>query len=239
MRARELLQAGRLDAAIDALGAELRDDPTDTQRRTFLFELLCFAGQYERAEKHLDLLSQSGPGAGMGALLYRSALHADRTRQEMFSDGGIPPGSPASRTVSGTLNGTPFESITDADPRVGARLEVYVAGQYTLIPFEHLASLRMEQPRRLRDLLWAPAIVRAGESLRGTDLGEVLLPVISPRAAFDSDNDVRLGRITIWRELDADLVAPIGQKLLLLDGEEFPYLEVRELEIAPAPSEAA
>jgi len=46
VRARELFQAGKLDAAIDALGAEVRDNPTDTQRRTFLFELLCFAGQY-------------------------------------------------------------------------------------------------------------------------------------------------------------------------------------------------
>jgi len=49
MRARELFQAGQLDAAIDALGVEVRDNPTDTQRRTFLFELLCFAGQYGRA----------------------------------------------------------------------------------------------------------------------------------------------------------------------------------------------
>ena len=48
--ARELYAAGRLDAAIETLGAELRDNPTDAQRRVFLFELLAFAGQYDRAE---------------------------------------------------------------------------------------------------------------------------------------------------------------------------------------------
>ena len=49
MTAQSLFQAGRLDDAIGALSAELRDNPTDAQRRTFLFELLCFAGNYDRA----------------------------------------------------------------------------------------------------------------------------------------------------------------------------------------------
>jgi len=57
----------------------LRDNPTDTRRRIFLFELLCFAGEYDRAEKQLDVLAQSGPEAATGALLYRAALAAERT----------------------------------------------------------------------------------------------------------------------------------------------------------------
>lgn len=69
MNSKELFQAGRLADAIQALGAELRENPTDPRRRTFLFELLCFAGEYERAEKHLDVLSQGGKEAELGALL--------------------------------------------------------------------------------------------------------------------------------------------------------------------------
>ncbi len=42
MKAQELFQAGKLDEAVQALGAELRDNPADARRRTFLFELLCF-----------------------------------------------------------------------------------------------------------------------------------------------------------------------------------------------------
>jgi len=51
MTATDLFQAGRLDEAVLALGVELRRDPTDSKRRTFLFELLCFSGEYDRAEK--------------------------------------------------------------------------------------------------------------------------------------------------------------------------------------------
>jgi type VI secretion system protein ImpE len=229
----ELLRAGRLDEAIETLGAELRVEPGDARRRIFLFELLCFAGAYQRAEKQLDILAQRGPDAAMGTLLYRSALHAEQIRQEMFLEGRFPSG-PAPRPVSGRLNGTPFKSFTDADPRIGARLEVYAAGQYTWIPFEQIASVRMSAPTRLRDLLWAPAAVRTSADFKGVELGEVLLPVLAPLTWQDQNNTVRLGRVTEWRDLGDGTDAPIGQKLLLVDGEEFPMLELRELDIVPA-----
>src|ERR1039457_5834636 len=147
MNARELYQAGHLGAAIQTLGAELRDNPTDARRRVFLFELLCFAGEYDRAEKHLDVLADSGPEAATGALLYRAALAAERTRNQLFEKRDFPTG-PAPERVSGVLNGKPFENLEDADPRIGARIEVYAAGDYLWLPLKHLASLQMEAPKR-------------------------------------------------------------------------------------------
>jgi type VI secretion system protein ImpE len=232
--AQELFRAGRMAEAIDALGAELREDPTDPQRRIFLFELLCFAGNYARAEKQLDVLAQRGADAAMGTLLYRSALHAEQIRQEMFAGGTFPIGA-SPRPVSGTLNGTPFHSLTDADPRIGARLEIFAAGQYTWLPFEQIASIRMNPPRRLRDLLWAPAAVRTGADYQGVELGEVLVPVLSPLSFGHDSDEVRLGRMTEWTDLGDGRQAPVGQKLLLVDDQEFPILEVRELDIVPAP----
>lgn len=231
MNAAELYQAGRLDEAITALGGALRDDPADARRRTFLFELLCFAGLYDRAEKQLDVLAQGDRDAQVGALLYRGALHAERTRQSMFEPGGLPPSGAAARPVSGTLNGQPFDSLADADPRIGARLELFVAGQYTWLPFEHVSTVRMEPPRRLRDLLWAPVIVRPSEQMRELELGEVLMPVLTMFAWRHADPLVRLGRITDVETLvDGDL-APVGQKLWLVDDQEVPVLELRELVI--------
>jgi type VI secretion system protein ImpE len=238
MSAGELYKAGRLDEAIEALGAELRDNPGDAQRRAFLFELLCFAGNYARAEKQLDVLAQGGQQAELGAMLYRAALHAERTRQEMFAKGELPQGAAARQTVSGTLNGVPFQSLVDADPRIGARLEVFAAGQYTWVPLEHVASIRMQEPRRLRDLLWASAVVRAGPGFRGVELGEVFIPVLAPLSWRHTDGAVRLGRMTAWEEVDGTEI-PVGQKLFVVDGEEIPILEVRELEIAPVPAAAS
>lgn len=231
MNATELYRAGKLGEAIEALGVALRSDPTDVRRRTFLFELLCFEGEYDRAEKQLDVLAAGSKEADMGALLYRSALHAERTRQEMFRDGEPPGAAPAPAPVAGTLNGEPFESLTDADPRLGARLEIYAAGQYTWLPLEHLEGISIAAPTRLRDLLWAQAIVRPGPAFSGLDLGEVLIPVLTPLASRHSDPEVRLGRRTEWVPGGSGSEIPVGQKILLVDGEEIPLLEVRELTV--------
>jgi type VI secretion system protein ImpE len=231
MTAGQLFQAGKLDQAVQALGAELRDNPGDVQRRTFLFELLCFAGAYDRAEKQLDVLAQGGKDARLGALLYAGALHAERSRTELFEKKEYPKaaGEPPA-PLTGTLNGHAFESFADADPRIGAKLEVYAAGQYMWLPLEHIASIEMEAPKRLRDLLWSPALVRTGPAFQGRELGEVLIPALTPLSFKNADDAVRLGRMTVWQETEDGDLAPAGQKTFLVDDEEFPFLELRQLE---------
>jgi type VI secretion system protein ImpE len=234
MNSRQFFDAGKLNSAIEALGAELRDSPADSQRRTFLFELLSFAGNYDRATKQLDVLASGGPEAGMGTLLYRSALHAEGLRTEMFRKQTFPLDTAPANDVSGTLNGKPFSSIEDGDPRIGARLELFAAGQYMWIPWQHVASVRIEAPKRLRDLIWTPATVRTGDDFRGQELGEILLPSLAPLSFESEDDEIRLGRATDWIELPDGSFAPVGQKMLLVDGEQVPLLSIRELEIRQA-----
>lgn len=231
MDASALYRDGKLTEAIASLNAEVRDHPTDVQRRTFLFELLCFDANYERAAKQLDVLAQGDPEAMTGILSYHTVLACELARQEMFDSGSFPESESAPRPVRGRLNGEPFEWLEDADPRIGARLELFLGGQYNWLPLEHLKSVRMEPPERLRDLLWATASIEAGDALDGADFGEALIPALTPLAARHSDDLVRLGRATEWIDLDSGLQAPVGGKMLLVDDEEFPLLEVRELEI--------
>lgn len=231
MNSQALLKAGKLTEAIAALNGELRDNPGDVQRRTFLFELLCFAGNFDRADKQLDMLMNAdNPQAGMGGLLYKSALHAERERQSMFEKGTFPLHS-APQVPSGTLNGKAFETIEDADPRIGPRLEVFAAGQYMWIPFEHIESIELPAPKRLRDLLWSPAVVKTGKGFEGMELGEVLIPVIAPLSWKHPDEAVRLGRATEWETLESGEQAPAGLKMLLIDDEEMPILDMRQLVI--------
>jgi type VI secretion system protein ImpE len=232
MSAERLLREGKLDEAVKALGDELRDNPGNIRSRTFLFELLCFRGDYDRASTHLKMLGSQSKDAGVGALLYEGALHAERLREAMFRSGDLPAALPeGASAISGTLNGRPFASLTDADPRIGARLEIFAGGDYLWIPLNQVASIEMKPPARLRDLLWASTILQMGPGYQQRDLGEVLLPILCPLSFQDSDDQVRLGRITEWCRDEQGLEFPIGQKMLLVDGEEFPFLEIRKLEI--------
>jgi type VI secretion system protein ImpE len=229
--AQHLSQTGHQTDGIASFRAELRASPTDVAKRTFLFELLCFAGAYDRAERQLDVLSDGGREAEMGVLLYRSALYAERRRSAMFDTGETPSTGQASSQVAGSINGRPFSSLSDADPRIGARLELFVAGQYMWLPLEHIVSLTAEPPRRLRDLLWAPVRVTPAPHLSGLQLGEVHLPVLTPLAWRSRDDLVRHGRVSDWNQLPSGEDVPVGQKMLLVDEEPMPILEIRDLRI--------
>jgi len=232
---RELFKAGKVREAIDGLTAYLRDHPSDTAQRIFLFELLCFAGEFTRAEKQLAVLSSGSPEKETGAIVYYAALHAERTRHELFEKQEFPADSPAS--PPGELNGKPFTELRDADSDIGARLEVFAAGAYVWLPFEHLASLEMGPPQRLRDTLWSPALVQTAPSFKGMDLGEVLIPAIYPFSWKQPDPQVWLGRLTEWFGNDEGEESPLGQKMFLVDGEEFPFLEVRSLKFSHSANE--
>jgi type VI secretion system protein ImpE len=230
MTPQELYKAGELDQAIKALGEEIRSNPVDTKRRTFLFELLSLAGEWDRAEKHLDVLTGQDAKNAPGMLLYRSALYAERIRQEMFRTGSFPkPPEEEAAAVAGEWNDQPFTSLTDADPVFGENLEVFIAGDYVWVPVKYIQSLTIEEPKHLRDLIWARARIEVSPAFRLKELGEVLLPAIAPLSYTSTDSAVRMGRDASWEETTGG-ERLLGQKMLLVNGrEEVPLLEFRSI----------
>ena len=229
MVAKQLFDEGKLEEAEKALAAHLRDRPNDDAARRFLFELLCFTGQLDRAEKHLAVLADRSADARLGGLLYVAAIAAARTRDDMFRAGSFP-STPAAGSGPGLLNGQPFQSLRDADPAIGPRLEIFGAGDYFWIPLEHVRSIQMERPKLLRDLLWRPAKLLMAASFKGQDFGEVLIPVVYPFSYKNGDPALTLGRATEWVADDDGAEFPVGQKLLVADGQEIPFLEVESIE---------
>lgn len=237
MTPQELFKAGKLNEAVGALNEEVRRNPTDVKARTFLFELLCFSGDYGRAERQLDVLAHAGPQSEMGAMVYRGLLSATKAREDIYSErsrSASPTDSPSAGTPRGNLNGRPFSGLVDADPRTGPNLEVFAAGSYVLIPLSLLSSVEISPPRRLRDLLWIPAVIRTAPAYQNRELGETLLPALTPFAAKHASDTVRLGRETVWEQDEGGALCPVGQKILLVDGEEMPILDVRTLEFVAA-----
>lgn len=87
MNAKELFDAGNLAGAIDQLTQAVRTSPRDLKSRIFLFELLCFAGDFQRAERQLDAIAQTSGDVKveMGAQLYRSVLQGEMARLAFFT----------------------------------------------------------------------------------------------------------------------------------------------------------
>ncbi|MCI0389612.1 MAG: hypothetical protein MOB07_12745 [Acidobacteria bacterium] len=85
--AKELFDTGKLTAAIEELTREVKSNPTDMARRTFLFELLCFAGEWDRAEKQLEVIGSQDVKTEAGVQVYQDNIEAERARRKFFNDG--------------------------------------------------------------------------------------------------------------------------------------------------------
>jgi type VI secretion system protein ImpE len=232
MEAVSLFKENRLVDAIKELGSELRKHPSDIKLRTFLFELLCFAGQYDRAEKQLEILVANTGAPELGATLYRGLLHAQRRREEVFLQKEELPAE-TEEGPSGWVNDSSFASCVDEDWRVGACLEVFAGGDYVRVPFNAVERLETSEPKTLRDLLWLPARLLAKSQLQGaTDTAEVHLPVLAPFSWKHPDEAVRLGRVSATEVDDDGEIIPFGAKIFLFGDDEVPVLEIRSLVFA-------
>src|SRR5262245_16784410 len=77
----ELFQAGKLTEAVQVALDAVKKNPTDTDRRGQLIELLCFSGDIERADKQLETIGQQDPRAQMGVSMLRQLVRAENARQ--------------------------------------------------------------------------------------------------------------------------------------------------------------
>jgi type VI secretion system protein ImpE len=131
----------------------------------------------------------------------------------------------AASPTAGTLNGTSFEWIADADSRLGPILEVLMNGAYYWVPFSRISKVVLEKPADARDLVWIPAQFTWANG--GEAMGFV--PVRYPGSEASEDDGIRMSRKTEWRDLGEGASAGLGQRVLATSADELGLLEVREL----------
>src|SRR5262245_5399459 len=84
------LDKGDLRASIESAINLVKTNPTDEAARIFLFELSCFAGDWERAERQLEVIGHQDVNAMIGSKIYQGNFEAERLRMKYFSDGQKP-----------------------------------------------------------------------------------------------------------------------------------------------------
>jgi type VI secretion system protein ImpE len=260
MNATELFQAGKLNDAIVRLQEELKQHPLDAGRRVFLGELLCFAGELERADQQFETVAKMDVKTAMSVLLNRQLIRAEQARRQFFDEGRVP------------------EFLQEPTPALRLQLEASVhwregdvakAAQLLAQAEEARPKLKVQLADRsvedFRDLddrtasffevltstgkyYWIPfehvervefvAPQRAGDllwrrasmSVRGGPDGEVYLPVLYAGSAKNSDDAIRLGRATEWLGEAGEPVQGQGQRVYLAGDEDAALLELTVIE---------
>ena len=84
MDSKELIKANRLSDARTQLIEEVKASPADAGKRTLLFQVLSFCGEWDKAERHLDILVMQDSRSETGVQVYKNLLSAERERLEVL-----------------------------------------------------------------------------------------------------------------------------------------------------------
>ena len=128
---------------------------------------------------------------------------------------------------AGSLRGTPFDDMRDADDLLASCFEVITTtGKYFWISPTRVELLELHPMKRPRDLVWR----RASMQVAGGPDGDVYLPTLYPpgpgEAAALSDA-LKLGRATDWQQAGENgPMRGVGAVTLLVGEEAMTWLEM-------------
>ena len=257
-QARLKLDESDLGGAIAEAIDTVKKNPTNVPARTFLFELSCFSGDWDRAEKQLDAIGHQDMKAAVGSVIYRQNFKCERDRINLFE------------------HSHPPEIVTELPDhcRVLLRAVDFVRRGETANARELLDQVEEERPayavtvngedfedfRDYNDLtmcvfegfikdsyVWLPfdEVVSVEfverKSLRdvywpqakvemknGTE-GEMFLPALYVNSWKSSDDEVRLGRTVDWRDIGDEIYVGEGARLYWMGGMEMPCTRIENI----------
>jgi type VI secretion system protein ImpE len=221
---------GEWDRALTQLNvAGDLDDGTLGMVQTYREALKCEEARTAAIAGRVTPLILGEPEEWMGFLFEALKLSAqDRENEAQTLRARAFEGAPA---TAGTIDGTAFDWIADADPRFGPMIEAVINGRYYWVPFHRVSRIQFEEPEDLRDVVWQ------GAYFSWSNGGEAaaLVPTRYPGSeAGDVGADILLARKTEWLERGPDFHIGLGQRMLATDADEFPLMAVRDVTLDSA-----
>jgi type VI secretion system protein ImpE len=130
--------------------------------------------------------------------------------------------------VTGTYDGTQsFGTFQDIDDVCAPLVEfITEAGDYHWVTVGDISLLDLRPLQRPRDLIWRPSRLE----VRDGPAGDVYLPALYISDSPDTEDAIRLGRRTEWRETRGGPVRGVGQRTFLVGDDDVPFHELRRVE---------
>jgi type VI secretion system protein ImpE len=132
-----------------------------------------------------------------------------------------------------TVNGEGFSDFRDYNDLTMCVFETFHKDTYNWVPFESVKKIEFFTPKTLRDLYWIQANVELTNGMGG----EMFFPALYS-GSWKSDNDqIRLGRMTDWRDAGDEVFIGEGMKMFWMDGRDKSILDIRTLEFSHSSEE--
>lgn len=262
--AKTQLDAGDLRGAIESALSTVKANPTNEGARIFLFELSCYSGDWERAERQLEVIGHQDINAAIGTLIYRQNFKAERDRLKFFADGlkpeflSAPPDYVAGLLAANNRlregGGAEARQLLDDVEEHRPAISCVVNGETyedfrdyndrTMCVFEVILKdnymwLPMEQIDKIE--FFKPKTLRdlywiqANVEMANGTGGEMFFPALYANS-WKSDNDqARLGRMTEWLDSGAEILTGEGTKMFWMDGKDKSIFDLETIEFKREP----
>ena len=263
MTTRELFDAGHLPEAVASLTAEVRQRPADSALRMFLFELLAFQGELDRAAKQLDVVGTQGVEEDLAVQQYKNVLLAEVARRKVFAGKAEPKlGQPTPGYAAHYLAG--LAALAAGNPAAGAlafaageQERPLLSGSLNGEPFDDFRDADDRSGPFLELFLadeyhWIPwEMIKSATIEDPTNLRNLIYipisfllhagprlagftPALYPGSHLRTDAE-KLGRQTTWDEAQGFAVG-FGQRVFFAGDRQPAACEIRELEFSDVES---
>jgi type VI secretion system protein ImpE len=258
VQAAERLKSGNPEEALADLQAEVRKNPANPQTRTFLFQLLCLLGKWDRARTQLEVLADMDKQTTSMVQTYGAVLQCEAVRIEVFAGKRAPlvfgkPGewialllealkltAQGKHKEAAALRGQAFEAAPTTTGKIGDQPFDWIAdGDARLGPMlEAVVNGKYYWVpfQRLREIrIEKPTDLRdlvwtpAFLTLANGGETVALIPTRYPGSEESADNAIRMARKTTWLEPEPDTFLGLGQRIFNTDQGELPLLDVRNI----------
>lgn len=268
MSPEEYLAQGDLENALKALQDHVRKKPAEGKQRTFLFQLLAVAGQWDRALTQLNVAGELDDSALAMVVMYREVLSCEVFREQVFSGIREPVvfGNPerwvALLIQALKLKGEGRETEAAELRAVAFELAPASAGEIDGERFEWIADGDARIGPVIETIIegryiWTPfqqihAIdIEPPKDLRDTvwlpahmtwhNGGESygLIPTRYPHSYKHADPFVALCRKTQWEQCGTDAYIGYGQRMLVTDQNDYALMDIRSIKFDTSDAEVA
>jgi type VI secretion system protein ImpE len=266
MEAKELIRAGKLAEARKLLTEEVRKFPGDSGKRTLLFQVLAFSGEWAKAQSHLETIATQDSKKETGVQVFKNLIAAEKQRGEVLRIRQRPsflPGPPpyaeeyfAARQKVEEKKireaAEDFARIEAAQPIVSGTLDAAAFAGFMdtdsflrrfleAMVYERYVWVPIESIRELmidvpKTLFDLLWIPARIVTWEGLNI-QCYLPVLYPESFLHEDERVKLGRMTDWVPLGGPFTRGVGRHVFQIGQEEKSILEIREVQFKPSGSE--
>ena len=254
----ELIKSGKLTEARQQLVAAVRDKPGDTAARTLLFQVLCYCGEWDKADRHLEAIAAQDVSREAGVLDYRNLIRAEKERLAVMEKGcsaSFLTEPPAYLDLFCAARTKVAEQKADEAKDLFRRVDAAkpdIAGSVNGSPFSGFCDTDTLLAPFLEVIahdqyLWVPF-----ESLRELSITppktlldllwvsahvttwegyamNCYLPALYPGSFRHEDERIKLGRMTDWISLGGSLARGVGQHVYAVGEQDMAILDIRDV----------